>query len=79
MAKSRVSKALSVVLPGGALGASIVLALSSAQAAAAVSPNAQADAPPQGSVVERLKAIRAGVSELNAAAAVAAGSAASAC
>ena len=58
--KSQVSKALSVVLPGGALGASIVLALMSqspaAEAAAATSQPDQS-----GAVAEQLAAIRSGV------------------
>jgi len=58
--KNRLGKALSLVLPGGAIGASFVLALSSVPAAA--SP-----ASPAGSVAARLTAIRAGISQLAAA------------
>ena len=61
--KNRISKALSLVLPAGALGASLLLALSSAQAAA--SPTASTDAASgQIDVATRLKAIRAGVAEM---------------
>jgi rSAM-associated Gly-rich repeat protein len=62
--KGRVARALSVVFSGGALGASLVLALSSTEASAEVNP---ATAPPNaatGSVAERLREIRAGVDDL---------------
>jgi rSAM-associated Gly-rich repeat protein len=62
--KEQISKALGVVLPGGALGASIVLALMS-QTAVAKSVQVESDAtPPTGSVAERLDAIRSGVAML---------------
>jgi rSAM-associated Gly-rich repeat protein len=62
--KNQMSKALSLVLPTGALGASLLLALSSAQAA--ISPPASADAASgQIDVATRLKAIRAGVTEMS--------------
>ena len=62
-AKYPVSKALSLVLPVGALGASLLLAMSSAQAAASAVP--AADPADQPGVAARLKAIRAGVSEMS--------------
>jgi rSAM-associated Gly-rich repeat protein len=59
---SRVTRALRLVLPGGALGASLVLVLvsspSAARASAAPAPNSG-----QG-VADRLQAIRAGVAEI---------------
>jgi rSAM-associated Gly-rich repeat protein len=63
-AGSRISRALSLVLPGGALGASVVLALGSSQVGAAVSGSSERPPVPSESVSERLRAIRAGVSEL---------------
>jgi rSAM-associated Gly-rich repeat protein len=64
-ARTRISRALSVVLPGGAIGASIVLALSCAATDAAVSKASTPQAPSsQDGVAERLRAIRAGVAEL---------------
>ena len=64
-ATSRISRALAAVLPGGALGASVVLALSSAASDAAVTQVATPEAPSsQKGVAERLRAIRAGVAEL---------------
>ena len=61
----RVSKALSVVLPAGAVGASFLLALSSAQAATAPEPSSTASDERPG-VAARLEAIRAGVTEVDA-------------
>jgi rSAM-associated Gly-rich repeat protein len=61
-AKYPVSKALSLVLPAGALGASLLLAMSSAQAAASAVP--AADPADQPGVAARLQAIRAGVAEI---------------
>jgi rSAM-associated Gly-rich repeat protein len=62
--KTQVSKALSVVLPGGALGASIVLALMSQGPVAEAAPvPAQPDA--SGSVAGQLAVIRSGVSILS--------------
>lgn len=61
--KKQVSKALSVVLPGGALGASIVLALMARTPMAdAAQVGSQADA--AGSVAERLAEIRSGVTAM---------------
>src|ERR1700733_11944024 len=61
--KGRVARALSVVFSGGALGASLVLALSSTEASAEANP-AVAQSAAAGSVAERLRAIRAGVDDL---------------
>ncbi len=57
--KQRISKALSMVLPGGAVGASLVLAASAAQASMAGAPVAS-----DVSVADRLQAIRTGVNEV---------------
>jgi rSAM-associated Gly-rich repeat protein len=63
--KTQVSKALSVVLPGGSLGASIVLALmAQTPAADAAQVNSQADASGSGSVAARLAEIRSGVTAM---------------
>src|SRR5579862_8639141 len=62
--KGRVARALKVVFSGGALGASLVLALSSSEASAGVNPGAAAQSAAAGSVSERLRAIRAGVDDL---------------
>jgi rSAM-associated Gly-rich repeat protein len=59
--KQYVSKALSVLLPGGALGASIVLALVSEVPAAEAAQTAS-ESDPSGSIAERLAQIRSGVS-----------------
>ncbi len=61
--KERVSRALSLVLPSGAIGASVLLALSSAQAAVSPTPAANTN-PEQPGVGAQLKAIRAGVAEI---------------
>jgi rSAM-associated Gly-rich repeat protein len=61
--KNRISKALSVVLPAGAVGASFLLSLSSAQAATAPGPLASASTTQPG-IAARLEAIRAGITEL---------------
>jgi rSAM-associated Gly-rich repeat protein len=61
---NRLLRALSVVLPAGALGASVLLALASTDALAS-SDKINAAAPPSGeSVSTRLQAIRAGVSDM---------------
>ena len=60
----RIPRALSVVLPQGALGTSLALALSSAQATPFVSPATDSGADGAG-VATRLRDIRAGVSELS--------------
>jgi hypothetical protein len=65
--RNRLLKTLSVILPSGALGASVLLALTSpASAMSAQTP--AADAPPARteSVAARLQAIRAGVSVIAA-------------
>jgi rSAM-associated Gly-rich repeat protein len=64
--KKPLSKALSLVLSGGALGASLVLALSSARAAAA-SAAAPDGGSSQNGVAAQLKAIRSVVTEITAA------------
>ncbi|MBS0320742.1 MAG: rSAM-associated Gly-rich repeat protein [Proteobacteria bacterium] len=66
--KQKLSKALAAVLPAGAVGASVLLALAPAQAATVSSVSA-ADTPPvPQSVAERLAAIQGGVSDALAAA-----------
>jgi rSAM-associated Gly-rich repeat protein len=61
---NRLLKALSMVLPVGAVGASVLLALASTDAAAATNQTNNA-APPNGeSVSTRLQAIRSGVSDM---------------
>src|SRR5271155_5423931 len=62
--ENRISKALAAILPGGALGASIVLALTAPTPADARSA-AAADPTPAVGISERLRAIRAGVSEIS--------------
>jgi hypothetical protein len=59
----KISKALAALLPGGALGASILLALTSSVGEARSTQAADAAAGPN--VAERLSAIRAAVSDLN--------------
>ncbi len=62
--QNRITKALSVVLPAGAVGASLLLAVSSAQAApSATAPGLSTEQP---SVAARLKAIRDGVTKMGA-------------
>jgi rSAM-associated Gly-rich repeat protein len=61
--KNGISKALSMVLPAGAVGASFLLALSSAQAASPPDPTATAFSHRPG-VASRLEAIRAGVTQM---------------
>jgi rSAM-associated Gly-rich repeat protein len=61
--KNRISRALTLVLQGGALGASFVLALTSAEATA--KPVVASDPASQDSVAGRLREIRAGVAEIS--------------
>jgi len=64
---NRLFKALSVVLPAGAFGASVLLALAATEASAASNSNQPTNAPPptsQESVSTRLQAIRSGVSDM---------------
>ena len=61
--QNRISKALAALLPGGALGASILLALTSPSVTEARSSQA-ADLPPPANVSERLLAIRSAVSHM---------------
>lgn len=73
-AKNRISRILSGMLPGGVLGASMVLA--SASAAASVDKSSSEAQSPQQDVAAQLEAIRAGVTALGVPAATdAAGSA----
>jgi rSAM-associated Gly-rich repeat protein len=60
----RISKALAALLPGGALGASFLLALTTPGAAEARASQA-ADPTPPANVSERLLAIRAAVSSMD--------------
>jgi rSAM-associated Gly-rich repeat protein len=59
---TKFAKTLSLLLPAGAFGASLLLA--STPSEGAVSPAAQEEHPGQAGVANRLKAIRAGVSDL---------------
>jgi rSAM-associated Gly-rich repeat protein len=64
---NRLFKALSVVLPAGAFGASVLLALAATEASAASNSNQPTNAPPptsQESVSTRLQAIRSAVSDM---------------
>jgi rSAM-associated Gly-rich repeat protein len=63
--QKRISKALAALLPGGALGASILLALTSPSVTEARSTQAE-DPPSPANVSERLLAIRSAVSHLEA-------------
>ncbi len=63
--QNRISKALAALLPGGALGASILLALTSPSVTEA-RPSQAADAPAPVNVSERLLAIRSAVSHMEA-------------
>ena len=60
--KTRISKALSVVLPAGAVGASFLLALSSAHATTPPDSSSNGVVEQPG-VAARLEAIRAGITE----------------
>lgn len=57
-------KALSVVLPAGALGASLLLSFVSSEALGATNKNPDSEAPTGESVSTRLQAIRSGVSDM---------------
>jgi rSAM-associated Gly-rich repeat protein len=61
--QNRISKALAALLPGGALGASILLALTSPSVSEA-RPSGAADPPSPVNVSERLLAIRSAVSHM---------------
>jgi rSAM-associated Gly-rich repeat protein len=69
---NKLFKALSVVLPAGAVGASVLLALASTDASAAVNQTTPSQDAPQ-SVSTRLQAIRAGVSDMSGSASDGAG------
>jgi rSAM-associated Gly-rich repeat protein len=63
---NRVLKKLSVVLPAGAFGASVLLALAASDASAASNSNPQINTPePEQSISARLQTIRAGVSDMS--------------
>jgi rSAM-associated Gly-rich repeat protein len=62
--RNRTLKALSVLLPAGALGMSVALASAPATAAAASGQNAGASDTAGEGVAARLRAIRSGVSEM---------------
>ena len=63
---NRVLRKLSVVLPAGAFGASVLLALAASEASAASNSNPQINTPttPEQSISARLQTIRAGVSDM---------------
>ena len=61
--QSRISKALAALLPGGALGASILLALVAPAVTEGRSSQAQ-DPPPLTNISERLKSIRSALTNL---------------
>jgi rSAM-associated Gly-rich repeat protein len=63
--RNRILKALSLVLPAGAFGASVLLALAASEASAASNPNQQTSTTPQQSISARLQTIRAGVSDMS--------------
>jgi rSAM-associated Gly-rich repeat protein len=63
--RNRILKALSVVLPAGAFGASVLLALAASEASAASNMNQQTSTTPQQSISTRLQTIRAGVSDMS--------------
>jgi rSAM-associated Gly-rich repeat protein len=62
---NRLFKALSVILPAGAVGASVVLALASSDAMAASNQTTVAQPTSAESVSTRLQAIRTGVSDMS--------------
>jgi rSAM-associated Gly-rich repeat protein len=63
--RNRILRALSVVLPAGAFGASVLLALAASEACAASNTSQQPSTTPQQSVSTRLQTIRAGVSDMS--------------
>ena len=63
--RNRILKALSVVLPAGAFGASVLLALAASEASAASNTNQQTSTTSQQSISARLQTIRAGVSDMS--------------
>ena len=63
--RNRILKALSVVLPAGAFGASVLLALAASEASGASNTNQQTSTTPQQSISTRLQTIRAGVSDMS--------------
>jgi rSAM-associated Gly-rich repeat protein len=63
--RNRILKTLSVVLPAGAFGASVLLALAASEATAASNTPPQSSTAPQQSISTRLQTIRAGVSDMS--------------
>jgi rSAM-associated Gly-rich repeat protein len=63
--RNRILKTLSVVLPAGAFGASVLLALAASEASAMPNTNPQNSKPPEQSISTRLRTIRAGVSDMS--------------
>jgi rSAM-associated Gly-rich repeat protein len=63
--RNRILKTLSVVLPAGAFGASVLLALAASEASAASITNQQTSTTPPQSISARLQTIRAGVSDMS--------------
>ena len=63
--RNRILKTLSLVLPAGAFGASVLLALAATEAGAATGTNPQTSTTPQQSISTRLQTIRAGVSDMS--------------
>jgi rSAM-associated Gly-rich repeat protein len=63
--RNRILKTLSVVLPAGAFGASVLLALAASEASAASNTDQQAPTSSQQSISTRLQTIRAGVSDMS--------------
>jgi rSAM-associated Gly-rich repeat protein len=63
--RNRILRTLSVVLPAGAFGASVLLALAAPEASAASNTLPQSSTTPQQSISTRLQTIRAGVSDMS--------------
>jgi rSAM-associated Gly-rich repeat protein len=63
--RKRILKTLSVVLPAGAFGASVLLALAASEASAMSNTIAKSSTTPEQSISTRLKTIRAGVSDMS--------------
>jgi rSAM-associated Gly-rich repeat protein len=61
----RLLNALAVVLPAGAFGASVLLALAATDATAATNQNTSPQSTSEQSVAARLQAIRSGVSDMS--------------
>jgi rSAM-associated Gly-rich repeat protein len=63
--RNRILRTLSVVLPAGAFGASVLLALAASEASAASNTAPQTPTTSEQSISTRLKTIRAGVSDMS--------------